>query len=52
MPYLMNKIWYKIETECKKWTLVYSNSFDIKSQIPINKFETTPGRYIYVYQKK
>ena len=50
MPHLMEKIWRKIEKECKPGTLLYSNSFPIAG-VPlyrIMKFERDQNIYIYV----
>lgn len=49
IPYLMKKIWAKIQAECASGTKFYSNSFAIPWEIPKKKIETTKGRYIYLY---
>jgi len=48
--YLMKKVWKKMKKECKPWTLLYSNSFEIKNEKPIKKIKTTKNRFLYVYQ--
>lgn len=50
IPYLMKRIWKKIQRDCKPWTLFYSNSFEIKNQKAIKKVKTVKGRYIYIYK--
>lgn len=50
LPYLIKKIWKKINKECKKWTLFYSNSFQIKWVEPIKTIKSETDRYIYVYK--
>jgi len=35
MPHLMEKLWAKVSTKAKPWTLLYVNAFPIKSQTPL-----------------
>lgn len=50
IPYMMPKIWSKIKKECKKWTLFYTSSFDIKSEKYYKKIEIKKWNHLYIYK--
>jgi hypothetical protein len=53
IPYLMNKIWIKIKSECKPWTLFYVSEFEIKGEKFIDKIIIEEKDYkwkIFVYE--
>lgn len=53
IPYLMPKIWLKIRNECKKWTKLYSNAYQIKWEENFKKVEIKKDKYksyLYVYE--
>jgi hypothetical protein len=53
MDYLMKKIWTKIKSQCKPWTLFYASEFEIKWEKFINKIFIEEKDYkwkIYVYE--
>lgn len=56
MPHLMKKVWQKIATECKPWTLLYSNAFQIPDIEPTNTFTTLSPAWkektLYLYTVK
>lgn len=52
ISYLMKKIWTKIKSECKAWTLFYSSEFEIKWEKYIDKILINEKDYkgkIFVY---
>lgn len=50
ISYLMEKIWKKIQAECKPGTLFYSNSFEIKNQKYYKKIAASETSFIYIYK--
>lgn len=50
ISHLMKKIWQKIKAECNPGTLFYSNSFEIKWEIPYKIFKASKTSLIYVYK--
>ena len=50
ITYLMQKIWKKIKTECKPWTLFYSNSFEINGEKAYKTYKASKTSLIYVYK--
>ncbi|EKE27762.1 MAG: hypothetical protein ACD_3C00154G0005 [uncultured bacterium (gcode 4)] len=52
LSYLMEKIWKKIKSECRSWTILYSNSFPIPG-VPIYEtliFDKDQSIYVYVVE--
>ncbi len=56
MPHLMKKVWWKISSECKKWTRVYSNAFAVPDLEPrrtlVVPTDTGKEKTIYIYTVK
>ena len=54
MPHLMKKVWNKISTECKPWTLFYVNAFEIPDVKAIKEIELErKGKFVkklWVYE--
>lgn len=50
IPYLMNKIWKKVKSECREWTLFYSNSFCIKWEKEFKKIKIKEDTFLYIYK--
>lgn len=49
ISYLMDKIWKKVSHDCKKWTILYSNSFEIKWVHPTKIFTNEKKEKLYMY---
>ena len=48
--YIMEKIWEKVQKECQPWTLLYSNSFRVKSYEPKSTIELSKSAKIFIYE--
>ena len=50
LPYLMKGIWEKVSGECKKWTLLYSNSFPVPDLTPFKVIKIKENNHLYIYK--
>lgn len=50
LPIHMKHVWKKIETDCKKGTLLYSSAFEIPNKKPKSKIHIEEEKYFYVYE--
>jgi hypothetical protein len=50
LPVHMKRVWEKISSECKVWTLLYSSAFEIADKKPKEKILIQDQKYFYVYE--